>query len=151
MINLPFLFNSDRTMEEKGMEPPDSPPPPYPGYPTNYPARPAGSQPYYPAPSGGLYTNQPGGYLADQSDRSRPILQQGYPPYQQQYGPPHAAAHMTSVGHVIIAQPQQVTGVLSDVQPPMPQTYLALALVTCLCFSPLFGVIALCFAGKVVL
>ena len=80
-------------------------------------------------------TGYPSGYQA--------VAQGGYPTqayHGQGYAPPAGAMVVTS-------QPVAAAVVPMSTE-PKPETYMVLSVITCLCCSPIFGLIAICFAGK---
>ncbi len=146
--------------EEKKEEYPDVPPPPYPGPPAGaqqyYPPPEYSAQPYTPAQGVPTYPPQQGVPYPQGGPRGPYPAAQGYPqalpayPIQgyQSTQPGGYQGYPPGQGTAICSQP--VSGTITcqtTSSEPKPQSYLTLAVITCLCFSPIFGLIAICFSG----
>lgn len=156
----------------KGSEPPDSPPPPYSSYsgcasPEAYSSDDQKYQPLQHQQGPIIHGHKPPGTRTNygnpnmgQQQQQHPLLHHNLPPGQhpppQPYRPDinaYSAPAGTAAGsRVIIAQPHLAgssrTGeIVVDCPSEPPNSYLALSIVTCLCFSPLLGLIAICFSG----
>ena len=145
---------------------PDYPPPPYPGDPTgqytqlhtpdaNNVASPApsGSPAHYPMPTAAMPVGQYDATSSADGDYiPKSVAAYGFAPHQPTgfvaapFGPTQPHMYATSPTVVITTQPDRhVTRVAPY---DKPRGYMALAVITCLCFSPLFGLLAICFAGE---
>ncbi|KAI0240692.1 hypothetical protein LSAT2_008513 [Lamellibrachia satsuma] len=151
-------------MADKNLpEYPDYPPPPYPGDPTGQythlnasdandaaPSTPSGSPSHYPMPPAATPVGQ---YMPESSVHGynpKSATAYGYAQHQPTgfvaapFGPTQPHMYVTSPTVVITTQPERHVTRVSHHE--KPRGYMALAVITCLCFSPLFGLPAICFA-----